>query len=238
MNGLPSRQYCCRGKYREDAIHALSLVYTNEGGIYYMTVDLLHFIPALPTRNVASLGDKPAYREKEFGIWQSWTWAQAADQIDALAAGLLTLGAVVDDHIAIVGRNRLAPYLAMVAAQRIGCVPVPMYQDAAAEEMAYALDHCGARLAVVSDQEQADKIADIHAGLFILEHIIFLDGRGLRKYDHAAITSYAYVKTAGSAAGLSTRLDDRLHCALQVLFGLGLVWIVTTCSHTASRPKP
>ena len=159
-----------------------------------MTVDLLHSIPALLTRNVESFGDKPAYREKEFGIWQSWTWAQAADQIDALAAALAALGAVVDDNITIVGRNRLALYLAMVAAQRIGCVPVPLYQDAAAEGMGYALDHCGARFAVFSDQEQVDKIADIHAGLPILDHIIYLDGRGLRKYDHAAMTSYADVK--------------------------------------------
>ena len=110
-----------------------------------MTADQLHSIPALLARNVASFGDKPAYREKEFGIWQSWTWTQAAAEIDALAAGLLTLGAVPDDHIAIVGRNRPALYWAMVAAQRIGCVPVPTYSDAAAEEMAYALDHCGAR---------------------------------------------------------------------------------------------
>ena len=197
-----------------------------------MTVDLLHSIPALLTRNVKSFGDKPAYREKEFGIWQSWTWAQAADQIDALAAGLLTLGAVVDDHIAIVGRNRPALYWAMVAAQRIGCVPVPMYQDAAAEEMAYALDHCGARFAVVSDQEQVDKIADIHAGLPILEHIIYLDGRGLRKYDHAAMTSYADVQTAGSAAGLSVRLD-----ALSAARSYDDTCVMLYTSGTTGRPK-
>ena len=65
-----------------------------------------------------------------------------------------------------------------------------------------------------------------------------MDGRGLRKYDHAAMTSYVDVQTAGAAAGMSARLDDRLHRALQLLFGLGLVRIVKTCSNTAFRPKP
>lgn len=197
-----------------------------------MTADQLHSIPALLARNVAAFGDKPAYREKEFGIWQSWTWAQAADQIDALAAGLLTLGAVPDDHIAIVGRNRPALYWAMVAAQRIGCVPVPMYSDAAAEEMAYALDHCGARFAVVSDQEQVDKIADIREGLTELEHIIYLDGRGLRKYDHAAMTSYADVRAAGRAAGLSARLGE-----LSAARGYDDTCVMLYTSGTTGRPK-
>ncbi|WP_296427010.1 AMP-binding protein [Yoonia sp.] len=166
-------------------------------------------IPDLLARNVAQYGAKPAYREKEFGIWQSWTWAQAADEIDALAMGLLTLGADVGDHIAIVGRNRPALYWAMVAAQRIGCVPVPLYQDAAAEEMAYALDHCGARFAVAGDQEQVDKIADVREGLHGLEHVIYLDGRGLRKYDHAAMTSYANVQEAGRASGRIAEVNAR-----------------------------
>ena len=136
-------------------------------------------IPELLARNVARHGLKPAYREKEFGIWQSWTWSQAADEIDALAAGFLTLGAAVGDHIAITGRNRPALYWAMVAAQKVGCVPVPLYADAAAEEIAYALDHCGARFVVAGDQEQVDKIADVRAQLKTMDHVIYLDGRGL-----------------------------------------------------------
>ncbi|XOY54794.1 MAG: AMP-binding protein [Rhodobacterales bacterium] len=166
-------------------------------------------IPDLLARNVARHGAKPAYREKEFGIWQSWTWAQASEQIDALAMGLLTLGANVGDHVAVSGRNRPALYWAMVAAQRIGCVPVPLYAEAAAEEIAYALDHCGARFAVVGDQEQVDKIADVRDGLTQLDHVIYLDGRGLRKYDHAAMTSYADLQKAGRASGLLDQVNAR-----------------------------
>lgn len=166
-------------------------------------------IPDLLALNVARHGSKAAYREKEFGIWQSWTWVQAADQIDALAQGFLTLGADVGDFIAITGRNRPALYWAMVAAQRIGCIPVPLYADAAAEEIAYALDHCGARYVVAGDQEQVDKIADVRDGLHALEHVVYLDGRGLRKYDHSHMTGYADLQAAGRASGRIDEVNNR-----------------------------
>ena len=83
-------------------------------------------VPELLARNVAQFGSKPAYREKEFGIWQSWTWREAADEIEAIALGFLALGAAEGDHIAIIGRNRPALYWSMVAAMKIGAVPVPL----------------------------------------------------------------------------------------------------------------
>ena len=170
------------------------------------SADIPVSVPALLARNVARHGDKPAYREKEFGIWQSWTWAQAQDEIDAFAMGLITLGADPGDHVAIVGRNRPALYWAMVAAQKAGCIPVPLYQDAAAEEIAYALNHCGARYAIVGDQEQVDKVADVRDQVAELEHVIYLDGRGLRKYDHGDMTSYTEIKkTGGDRAEMEQR---------------------------------
>ena len=118
-------------------------------------------VPALLHRNAAEIGNLPAYREKEFGIWQTWTWAQAKEEIQALALGLINLGVQEGDFIAIIGRNRPYLYWSMVAAEMAGAVPVPVYQDSVAEEMAYVLDHCGARFAIVSDQEQVDKIIEI-----------------------------------------------------------------------------
>ena len=167
-------------------------------------------VPALLARNVARFPDKPAFREKEFGIWQSWTWAETAKEIDAFALGLLTLGANIGDHIAVVGRNRPALYWAMVAAQKVGCIPVPLYQDAAAEEIAYALNHCGARYVVVGDQEQVDKVADVRDGAKALEHVIYLDGRGLRKYDHSHMTSFAELKGKGGDLAEMARRSDAL----------------------------
>ena len=84
-------------------------------------------IPALLARNVRQFGNQPAYREKEFGIWQGWTWAETADEIEALALGFLALGMAKGDHVAVIGRNRPALYWSMVAVQRTGAIPVPLY---------------------------------------------------------------------------------------------------------------
>jgi len=157
-------------------------------------------VPALLHRNATQFAEAPAYREKEFGIWQSWTWSQTRDEVEALALGLLELGANEGDFIAIIGRNRPALYWAMMAAQMVGAVPVPLYQDANAEEMAYVMDHCGARFAVVGDQEQVDKVLEVRDQLSQFERMIYLDPRGLRKYDHATLDQYSAVQEMGRKA--------------------------------------
>lgn len=111
--------------------------------------DQLNTVPKLLARNAIQYANAPAYREKEYGIWQSWTWSQTAKEVNALALGFLDLGIKKGDHIAIVGRNRPYFYWAMVAAQSV--VPVPLYKDAVAEEMAYVLDHCNASYVVAED---------------------------------------------------------------------------------------
>jgi long-chain acyl-CoA synthetase len=157
-------------------------------------------IPALLRRNARTMGGKPAYREKELGIWQSWTWAEAEAEIEALALGLLNLGVNRGDHIAIIGRNRPYLYWSMVAAQMAGAVPVPLYQDAVAEEMEYVLGHCGARFVIAADQEQVDKVIEVQTSLQQFEHMIYLDPRGLRKYDHSCLHQFSHVQDQGRAA--------------------------------------
>ncbi|WP_101068360.1 AMP-binding protein [Roseovarius salinarum] len=157
-------------------------------------------IPALLKRNASEFGGRPAYREKEFGIWQSWTWAEAEKEIESLALGLINLGVEEGDFIAIIGRNRPHFYWTFVAAQSVGAIPVPLYQDAAAEEMAYVMAHCGARFAVVEDQEQVDKVIEIQDELHQFEHMIYVDPRGLRKYDHHKLHIFADVQEQGRAA--------------------------------------
>ncbi|MEL6619749.1 MAG: AMP-binding protein [Pseudomonadota bacterium] len=159
----------------------------------------LQSVPALLHRNATEFGDAPAYREKEFGIWQSWTWAETRDEIEALALGLLDLGVAPGDHIAVIGRNRPYLYWSMIAAQMCGAVPVPLYQDAVAEEMAYVLDHCGARFVIAGDQEQVDKVIEVQDRLPQFEQMIYLDPRGLRKYDHSKLHQYSHVQDAGRA---------------------------------------
>jgi long-chain acyl-CoA synthetase len=157
-------------------------------------------LPALLERNAKQFADAPAYREKEFGIWQCWNWAETAKEIEALALGLINLGVNEGDFIAIIGRNRPYLYWAMVAAQSVGAVPVPLYQDAVAEEMAYVLGHCGARFVIVGDQEQADKVIEVQDQLHQFEQLIYLDPRGMRKYDHHQLHEYSHVQAQGRAA--------------------------------------
>ena len=121
-------------------------------------------VPALLHRNASEFANAPAYREKEYGIWQSWTWSQTRDEVEALALGFLELGLNEGDFVAIIGRNRPYLYWAMMAAQMAGAVPVPLYQDANAEEMAYVMGHCGARLAVVGDQDGRLPVEHVEGG--------------------------------------------------------------------------
>ncbi|WP_457645576.1 AMP-binding protein [Profundibacter sp.] len=161
---------------------------------------VLDSVPALLARNAATFGDKAAYREKEYGIWQRWNWKEAAAEIEALALGFLNLGIHEGDFVAIIGRNRPHFYWTMVAAQSVGAIPVPLYQDANAEEMAYVLGHCGARFIVVEDQEQVDKVIEVQDQLHQFEHMIYVDPRGLRKYDHRRLHQFSHIQDQGRAA--------------------------------------
>ncbi len=165
-------------------------------------------IPALLARNARRYAMQTAYREKEFGIWQSWTWAETQAEVRAMALGFLALGMARGDYVAIIGRNRPALYWSMVAAQSVGAIPVPLYQDAVAEEMAYVLDHCGARFVVCGDQEQVDKVLEVQEKVSCIEEILYLDKRGMRKYDHSHMNWLQDVMREGRAA--ETRLAGEL----------------------------
>ena len=117
--------------------------------------------PKLLLENARRIGDRPAIREKEYGIWQTWTWQQVADEVRALACGLAARGFKRGDKVAIIGDNRPRLYWTMAAAQSIGGIPVPTYQDAVAEEIQYVLEHAEVRFALAENQEQVDKIQDI-----------------------------------------------------------------------------
>ncbi len=194
----------------------------------------LHSIPALLERNARDFGALTAYREKEFGIWQSWSWAQAREEIDALALGFLVLGVARGDYVAIIGRNRPAMYWSMVAAQSVGAIPVPLYQDSVAEEMAYVLEHCGARFIVAGDQEQVDKVLEIQDRVAHIEHIIYIDKRGMRKYDHARMNHYPDVQAEGRAA--RQRLEAEL-AARRAELDYDSTCVMLYTSGTTGKPK-
>jgi len=181
----------CRGCSRERQ-RVNSSVTAQAGGD--VTCDTL---PKLLLRNADRFASRPAIRHKDLGIWQTWTWAGLADQVRALAIGLRKLALERGDAVAIIGDNRPRLYATFAAVQSLGAIPVPIYQDSVADEIAYVLAHCEAKIAVVEDQEQVDKIIAVADRLTDLRRVVYDDGRGLAAYDHTLLHSFDDVQRLG-----------------------------------------
>ncbi len=157
----------------------------------------LDTFPRLLMHHARVRGDRPAMREKDLGIWQTWTWADVAEETQALACGLAELGFKRGDRLAIVGDNRPRLYGAMLAAQMLGGIPVPMYQDAVAAEMVFVLQDAGIHVAIVEDQEQVDKLLEVKDQCPELLHIIYDEPRGMRHYTQTFLHGFEEVVAAG-----------------------------------------
>jgi len=160
----------------------------------------LDTFPKLLLHHARVRGALPAIREKDLGIWQTWTWGQLADEVRALACALADRGLKRGDHMALVGDNRPRVYAAMCAAQCLGAIPVPLYQDAVAAEMAFPIQNAEIEHALAEDQEQVDKLLEILPKCPTLKHIIYDEPRGMRYYAQPELTSYDTLVAAGRAA--------------------------------------
>jgi len=170
----------------------------------YAALDGLHTFPRLLFNHARTRPHSPAMREKYLGIWQTWTWSDVAERVRALACGLSELGFKRGDNLAIIGDNRPHLYMMMAAAQCLGGVPVPLYQDAVAAEMLFVLQDAGIRFAIVEDQEQVDKLLEVRDQLPNLEHIVYDDPRGMRHYNHPFLHDIHELMEMG-------RIHDRNH---------------------------
>ena len=153
--------------------------------------------PKLLLENARNRGDRPALREKDLGIWQTWTWSEVAAEVRALACGLASMGFRRGHRLAIIGDNRARLYQAMAAAQSLGGIPVPLYPDAGTEEILYEFNNADVHFALVADQEQVDKLMEIRERCASLSTIIYVDPRGLSGYKEAYLCSYAEVQGNG-----------------------------------------
>ena len=157
----------------------------------------LDTFPALLLAHASARGSRPAMREKDLGIWQTLTWSQVADHVRLAANGLAALGIGPGMHVAVIGENRPRLYMAMMAAQCLGAIPVPLYQDAVAQEMVYVLQDAEVGVAVVEDQEQVDKMLEVRGQCPALRHVVYDDPRGLRHYADPMLRSYEQLEEAG-----------------------------------------
>lgn len=193
--------------------------------------------PRLLLRNERERGGRVAFRHKDLGIWQSWNWAEVAQEVRGFAEGLRQLGLKRGEKVAIIGYNRPRLYWSMCAAQWLGAVPVPVYSDSVADEMAYVLGHAEAAFAVVQDQEQVDKVLSIAERLPDLRQVLYDEPRGLRDYDHSRLHDIGKVIESGREA---LAASPEAAAALQREMEQGQpedLGIILYTSGTTGRPK-
>ncbi|MEW6124628.1 MAG: AMP-binding protein [Pseudomonadota bacterium] len=194
--------------------------------------------PKLLLENAARRPARPAMREKRYGIWKTWTWADLTREIEALSLGLKVAGIAPGQRVAVIGVNRSRLYWSILAAQCVGAVPVPLYPDAVAQEMAYLLAHAEVTAAIVEDQEQVDKLLSVLPELPALRLIAYDEPRGMRDYvcEACALTSLDAIMASGrqetAGAGLSRAFTD-----LVARTGGGDTSIILYTSGTTGRPK-
>ena len=190
--------------------------------------------PRLLLEHARVRGDRVAIREKDLGIWQSWTWQEVADEVRWLACGLAEQGFRRGMNLAIIGDNRPRLYWAMAAAQSLGGVPVPIYQDSVSQEMLYVLENAEIECAIVEDQEQVDKLLELLPEYPRLKHIYFDDPRGLRNYAQTQLMPYDELRQRG-------REHDEAHPGLfarEVEAGeADDTCVILYTSGTTSKPK-
>jgi len=153
--------------------------------------------PHLLLHHAAHRPTAAALREKEYGIWQTWSWQATADVVRHMACGLLSLGFTKGQNLALVSDNRPHLYMGFVAAQSIGGVPIPLYQDAVAAEMVFVMQDAEIAFAFAENQEQVDKLLEVRETAPDLAHIIYDDPRGLRNYTQPGLISTAQLVELG-----------------------------------------
>ena len=154
--------------------------------------------PRLLLAHAAKRPGAPAMREKQYGIWQTLSWADLAKLVEHCACGLHQAGLQRGEHLIVIGANRPRLYASMLAAQSLGAIPVPLYQDAVAAECAFPINNAEVRFAVVEDQEQVDKMLELRAQCPQLSHIFYDDPRGLRQYNEPGLASLDELIAAGA----------------------------------------
>jgi long-chain acyl-CoA synthetase len=190
----------------------------------------LDTFPKILRDNAAIFKGRPSIREKEYGIWQITTWNNFYDRALLLAEGFYNNGLRRGDKIAIIGDNRPNLYLAIASAQILGAIPVPCYQDSVADEIQYILEHAEAKLAVVENQEQVDKLLEIKERLPLLKNIFYSDPRGLEKYNEKTV--FALETILNKSKKIDIDLDQEINKTSK-----DDISIMLYTSGTTGRPK-
>ena len=147
--------------------------------------------------NVRAIAESPALRRSTGSGWETLTWADYGRNATEVAAGLIDLGIRAGDRIAILSNNRVEWHLADLGTLLVGGITVPLYQTSAAEQVAYILEHSGARICFVENHAQRAKVLEVRDRLRKLERVVvFEDDEPL---DDPFLTDFAELQAVGAA---------------------------------------
>ncbi|WP_421998845.1 AMP-binding protein [Reyranella sp.] len=191
-------------------------------------------LPQLLERNAAQDPRGPGMREKTRGVWQTYSWRDYRDSVRDFALGLATLGFGRGDKLSVIGDNRPQLYFAQLAAQLLGGVSVPVYQDSIAEELVYVLNHAETSVIVAEDQEQVDKALSLKDRLPSLRWIVYDDARGLSSYDDPMLRSFDSVREEGRRFA---EANPDVHAAEMARGQADDIAMIAYTSGTTGRPK-
>lgn len=196
----------------------------------------LDTFPKFLLKNAKTFANRPAMRQKDLGIWQTWTWQEMATEIRNYSLGLQSLGVKPGAKVAVIGSNRPRLYWTFAAVQAIGAVPVPVYAESVASEMEFVLEHAGVEFAVCQDQEQIDKLMSLAEALPALKHLLYDEPRGLRDYNHQSLYYISDVIETGRQLAENDQALAAWHTGVEAGRGDELCVMLYT-SGTTGRPK-
>lgn len=191
-------------------------------------------LPKVLEHNARGWPEKVAVREKDYGIWRSITWREYSNRVRDLALGLLDLGIGQGSVVGLIGDNRPDWVAGEIAAHAVKAMSLGMYRDVLDDELIYLLNYAEIALVFAEDEEQVDKLLKVSDRTPSLQHIVYADPRGMRKYDDPRLMPLADLAAKGAArAAAELQLYDRLVAETR---GEDVAILCTT-SGTTANPK-
>lgn len=155
-------------------------------------------LPGLLAERALAEKDEVALRQKSLGIWEEITWGDYYEKVEQLAIGLSKkYDFKRGEKLAIIGENRPQWLFSQMAVQVLGGISVGIYQESMTDQIIYYLNDCKARVVIVEDHEQVDKLLSIEEQIPFVEHVIFYDAKGMRHYKHPKLTNFNEVLKYG-----------------------------------------